>query len=413
MRRLIADLNMPPGYTFRMNGQTQILDETTANLIMAIGLASIFVYIVLAAQFESFVQPIIIMLVLPVSVPFALFTIWATGRTLNLWSALGILLLFGIVKKNSILQVDYTNVLRARGRAAPRSDRRGVPHAAAADPHDDLRDHRRPGADGARHRHRRQPAVGDRDDDHRRPGRSACSSRCCWCRSRTCSSIRSNRRSPAAEPRPGCRSCRRRPSNATGRRRRLADRNRWRSRQSRHQLTFAASERASEPRERRAPAQRRARERVGSPRGASSSVIQSSFGSEGSSARPPLSSLAYHCTRNSCALNRGSPADGSIRSYVAIDENVGALGIAKVGVEDHVADVPGDAGVADEHQRFDAAIEIPLHQVRASQVHLRAGRRSRRRRARECSRNRPTTDGMWMFSLTPGTPGRSPRSRGS
>jgi hydrophobic/amphiphilic exporter-1 (mainly G- bacteria), HAE1 family len=115
MRRLVADLHMPPGYTFRMNGQTQILDETTANLIMAIGLASIFVYIVLAAQFESFIQPIIIMLVLPVSVPFALFTIWVTGRTLNLWSALGILLLFGIVKKNSILQVDYTNVLRARG----------------------------------------------------------------------------------------------------------------------------------------------------------------------------------------------------------------------------------------------------------------------------------------------------------
>jgi HAE1 family hydrophobic/amphiphilic exporter-1 len=115
MRRIIADLHFPPGFSGRMAGQTQILDETTENLMMALLLASVFVYIVLAAQFESFVQPVIIMLVLPVSIPFALFTIWATGRTLNLWSALGILLLFGIVKKNSILQVDYANVLRERG----------------------------------------------------------------------------------------------------------------------------------------------------------------------------------------------------------------------------------------------------------------------------------------------------------
>jgi HAE1 family hydrophobic/amphiphilic exporter-1 len=115
VRGLIADLHMPPGFSARMQGQTRNLDETTDNLIMAIALASVFVYMVLAAQFESFVQPIIIMAVLPLSVPFALFTIWATHRTLNLWSALGILLLFGIVKKNSILQVDYTNVLRAQG----------------------------------------------------------------------------------------------------------------------------------------------------------------------------------------------------------------------------------------------------------------------------------------------------------
>ena len=115
VRRMLADLKMPPTMSYRLQGQSRILDETTANLIMAIGLAMIFVYMVLASQFESFLQPIVIMLALPIAVPFALFTLWATGRTLNLWSALGMLLLLGIVKKNSILQVDYANVLRARG----------------------------------------------------------------------------------------------------------------------------------------------------------------------------------------------------------------------------------------------------------------------------------------------------------
>jgi HAE1 family hydrophobic/amphiphilic exporter-1 len=115
VRKLFAGLNMPPDMSFRLQGQSKILDETTANMIMAIGLAMIFVYMVLASQFESFLQPIVIMLVLPIAVPFALFTLWATGRTLNLWSALGMLLLLGIVKKNSILQVDYANTLRAAG----------------------------------------------------------------------------------------------------------------------------------------------------------------------------------------------------------------------------------------------------------------------------------------------------------
>jgi len=111
----IRDLKMPAGYGFKFAGQSKLLDETTENMILALALASIFIYIVLAMQFESFVQPLVIMTVLPMSVPFALFTLWATGRVLNLWSALGVLLLLGIVKKNSILQVDYTNVLRRQG----------------------------------------------------------------------------------------------------------------------------------------------------------------------------------------------------------------------------------------------------------------------------------------------------------
>ena len=115
VRKMLAGLNMPPDMSFKLAGQSKILDETTGNLIMAISLAMIFVYMVLAAQFESFIQPIVIMCVLPVTIPFALLTLWMTGRFLSLWSALGVLLLLGIVKKNSILQVDYANVLRARG----------------------------------------------------------------------------------------------------------------------------------------------------------------------------------------------------------------------------------------------------------------------------------------------------------
>ena len=111
----IHEVGLPPGYSYLFSGQVKVLEETTWNLLLAMLLASVFMYMVLAAQFESFSYPFIIMLTLPLSVPFALFSLWVTGRALSLWSALGMFLLLGIVKKNGILQVDYTNRLLARG----------------------------------------------------------------------------------------------------------------------------------------------------------------------------------------------------------------------------------------------------------------------------------------------------------
>lgn len=114
-QRVFADQELPLGYSVRFSGQVKILEETTNNMLMAIGLASIFMYMVLAAQFESLIHPFIILTTLPLSIPFALLSLIATGRTLNLFSALGVLLLLGIVKKNGILQIDYMNRLREEG----------------------------------------------------------------------------------------------------------------------------------------------------------------------------------------------------------------------------------------------------------------------------------------------------------
>jgi HAE1 family hydrophobic/amphiphilic exporter-1 len=112
---VMQKVGLPPGYRVRLSGQVKVLEETTANMVMALLLASVFMYMVLAAQFESLSHPFVIMLTLPLSIPFALLSLIATNRTLNLFSALGILLLLGIVKKNGILQIDYMNHLRRLG----------------------------------------------------------------------------------------------------------------------------------------------------------------------------------------------------------------------------------------------------------------------------------------------------------
>ena len=113
--RAVINKDLPPGYSVRFTGTARELDRTTNDLISAFLLACIFMYMVLAAQFDSFRFPFIVMLSLPLSIPFALLTLYLTHRTLNLWSALGVLLLLGIVKKNGILQVDYANRLRQQG----------------------------------------------------------------------------------------------------------------------------------------------------------------------------------------------------------------------------------------------------------------------------------------------------------
>ena len=111
----IDRVGLPAGYRMMFSGQVKVLEETTTNMLLAMSLASIFMYMVLAAQFESLIHPFIILSTLPLSIPFALLSLIATGRSLNLFSALGILLLLGIVKKNGILQIDYMNHLRDQG----------------------------------------------------------------------------------------------------------------------------------------------------------------------------------------------------------------------------------------------------------------------------------------------------------
>src|SRR5205809_2069759 len=111
----LGGIQMKPGYLLEFTGRTKMFNELQRSFILAFLFSAIFMYMVLAAQFESYLHPITIMLSLPLSIPFALFSLWISHSRLDLFSGLGILLLFGIVKKNSILQIDYTNTLRARG----------------------------------------------------------------------------------------------------------------------------------------------------------------------------------------------------------------------------------------------------------------------------------------------------------
>jgi hydrophobic/amphiphilic exporter-1 (mainly G- bacteria), HAE1 family len=114
-RLKIEELNLKPGYQVIFGGGARSLDEASGDFVVAVVLSVIFIYMVLASQFNSFVHPLTIMTALPLSLPAGLLTLLAFNRTLNIYSAIGLMMLFGVVKKNSILQVDYTNTLRSAG----------------------------------------------------------------------------------------------------------------------------------------------------------------------------------------------------------------------------------------------------------------------------------------------------------
>jgi HAE1 family hydrophobic/amphiphilic exporter-1 len=110
----VDEMNWKPGYSAMPGFGARILSQASGDFAMAIILAVIFIYMVLASQFNSFIHPLTIMTSIPLSVPCGLFALIIFGMTVNVYSAIGLMMLFGIVKKNSILQVDYTNTLVAQ-----------------------------------------------------------------------------------------------------------------------------------------------------------------------------------------------------------------------------------------------------------------------------------------------------------
>ena len=115
MNDIFHRLNAGAEYSGGVTGMSEEMTKMFSSFLLAFVLAFFFKYMILAAQFESYTHPVAIIVSLPLTLPFAVLSLFLTGQSLNLYSLLGIFMLIGVVSKNAILQTDYTNQLRARG----------------------------------------------------------------------------------------------------------------------------------------------------------------------------------------------------------------------------------------------------------------------------------------------------------
>jgi hydrophobe/amphiphile efflux-1 (HAE1) family protein len=115
VQQLMKTIELPPGYRFDVGGQAQAMQESGAAAAAALGIAVIFIYLILASQFGSFLQPIAIMVSLPLSLIGVFVALLITGSTLNVFSVIGFIMLMGLVTKNAILLVDFTNQAQRQG----------------------------------------------------------------------------------------------------------------------------------------------------------------------------------------------------------------------------------------------------------------------------------------------------------
>ena len=115
VQKIIKDTTLPPGYRFDVGGQAKDMEESFQAALAALGLAVIFIYLILASQFASFTQPFAIMASLPFSLIGVFLALLLTGTTLNLFSMIGFIMLMGLVTKNAILLVDFANRARRAG----------------------------------------------------------------------------------------------------------------------------------------------------------------------------------------------------------------------------------------------------------------------------------------------------------